>query len=250
MMADPQTDFEADRSSAASSGRFSGGDASSQSFVVRSFAWMFVGLALSAGIAAWFAANGNTAAYFEDHPLVFVGLLLAELGIVAGLGLGMRRIGAQTAAFLFCLFAGINGLVFSIVFSLYTSAEIAPAFAAAAGMFGAMVLYGYFTKRDLDSLGSLLFMGFVGLLLALLFNLIWASTALYWLTTLGGVAIFAGMTAWNVQKLKEMGAERSGVEAENMAIFGALLLCLEFANLFLYMLRFFGGPGGPGGSNS
>lgn len=83
--------------------------------------------------------------------------------------------------FLSCLFAGINGLVFSIVFSLCTSAEVAPAFAAAGGMFGAMVLYGYFTKRDLESLGSLLFMGFVGLLLAMLFNLIWASTTLYWL---------------------------------------------------------------------
>jgi FtsH-binding integral membrane protein len=243
-------DLGQDHETPVRAGSSSSVDADPQSFVVRSFGWMFVGLALSAGVAAWFAANGDTATYFEDHPLVFVGLLLAELGIVAGLGLGVRRIGAQTATFLFCLFAGINGLVFSVVFSLYTSAQIAPAFAAAAGMFGAMVLYGYFTKRDLDSFGSLLFMGFVGLLLALLFNLIWASTTLYWLTTFGGVTIFAGMAAWNVQKLKEMGAERSGVEAENLAIFGALLLCLEFANLFLYMLRLFGGSGGPGGSSS
>lgn len=203
---------------------------------------MFCGLVLSAGVAAWFAA-GDAGAYFEDHPLVFVGLLVATIGLMAAIGLGVSRLSAQVAAFLYFLFVAINGVLLSVVFDAYTSAEIAPAFLAAAGMFGVAALYGSRTERDLGDLRSFVFIGFWGFFFAFWLNLIFASSALYWLVTFAGVAIFLAMTAITSQKLAELGAQRSGVEAENLAVFGALLLYLELLNAFLYLLRFSGGRG-------
>lgn len=225
----------------------SGGDeAAARSFLARTFGWMFVGLALSGAIAAWFAASGDTAAYFEDHLGVFLALIVAEVAIIAMTGLGMQRISAQTATTLYCLFAGINGVLFSVVFSVATTADVAPAFLAAAAMFGGAALYGDTTKRDISSSGFLIVMAFGGLMAAALLNAFFASDALYWLVTFAGVLIFAAMTAWTVQALKQMGVERSGGEAENAAIFGAILLSLEFLNILLYALRFFQGSGGGG----
>lgn len=216
-----------------------GSGAAAKSFVARTFGWMFIGLGLSAVVAAWFAANGDTVAYFEDHLGVFVGLLVAEFALILAIGLGIGRIGAQAATFLYCLWSGVNGVLLSVVFSAYTSAEIAPAFAASAGMFGTAALYGYLTEQDLGSLRGLLVMGLSGLILATFINVFVASSGLYWLTTFAGIAIFLAMAAYTVQGIEQMGAERSGSEAENAAIFGALLLSLEFLNVFLYVLRFF-----------
>jgi uncharacterized protein len=213
-------------------------------FLVRTFGWMFVGLSLTAAVALIFASGGDAPDYFEANPGVFVALLIAEIALVAILGLGMRRLGTQVAAFLYCLFAGVSGVLFGVVFDLYTSAQIAPAFAIAALMYGGAAAYGGLTRRDLGQLGSLLFLAGLGLLLALIFNLFWPSNGMYWLTTLGGVAIFSGMTAWTVQSLKEFAVGRDARETETAAIFGAVLLSLEFLNLLLYVLRFFG-PGGP-----
>lgn len=200
-----------------------------RSFVVRTYGWMLCGLVLSAGVAAWLAA-GNAGAYFEDHPLVFVALLVATIGLMAAIGLGVDRLSAQVAAFLYFLFVAINGVVLSVVFDAYTSAEIAPAFLAAAGMFGVAALYGYRTERDLGDLRSFVFIGFWGFFFAFWLNLVFASSALYWLVTFAGVALFLAMTMITSQKLAELGAQRSGVEAENLAVFGALLLYLELCS--------------------
>jgi FtsH-binding integral membrane protein len=219
-------------------------DEAQRSFLVRTFGWMFVGLGLTAAVALIFSSTGNAADYFEANPGVYVALLVAEIVLVGVLGLGMRRLGTQTAAFLYCLFAGVSGVLFGVVFDLYTAAQIAPAFAIAALMYGGAAAYGGLTRRDLGDLGSLLFLGGLGLLLALIFNIFWPSNGMYWLTTLGGVAIFTGMTAWTVQSLKDFAAGRDDRETENAAIYGAVLLSLEFLNVLLYALRFFG-PGGP-----
>lgn len=214
-----------------------------RSFVIRTYGWMCAGLLLSGGIAVWFAA-GDSAGYFEDHPLTFVLLLVALIGLMAAIGLGVNRLSAQVAAFLYFLFVAINGVVFSVVFDAYTSAQIAPAFFAAAAMFAVAAAYGYFTERDLGDLRSLVFIGFWGMVFAFWLNLLFASGALYWIVTFGGVAVFLLMTAITSQKLVEVGAERSGVEAENMAVFGALLLYLELLVALLYLLRFSGSNSG------
>ncbi len=220
-----------------------GEEAAAQSFLARTFGWMFVGLGLSAAVAAILAANGDTAAYFEDHLGVFFALIVAEVAIVAVIGLRTRTLHPQLATTLYCLFAGINGALFSIVFSVATSAEVAPAFAAAAAMFGAAALYGYTTRRDIGSYGFLIAMALGGLLIATFISAVFRAGGLSWLVTYAGIAVFIAMTAWTVQGLKQMGVERSSREAENTAIFGAILLSLEFLNLLLYALRLFNGRG-------
>lgn len=225
-----------------------GEEAAAQSFLARTFGWMFVGLGLSAAVAAILAGGADTAAYFEAHLGAFAALVFAEVAIIAVIGLQTDRLHPQVATTLYCLFAGINGALFSIVFSVATSAQVAPAFAAAAGMFGVAALYGYTTGRDIGSSGFLIVMALGGVLIASFISVFAASSALSWLVTLGGIAVFMAMTAWTVQDLKRLGVERSGAAAENTAIFGAILLSLELLNLVLYALRALngGGQGGPG----
>jgi uncharacterized protein len=229
---------------AESSGARSRADAG-RAFLIRTYVWMAVGLGLSGGVAAWFSASADVATYFEDNPLVFAGLLLAELGLMVGLGLGLRRIGEQTAVFLYCLFVAINGVVLAVVFDVYSSAEIVPAFLACAGMFGAMAIYGARTQRDLRRFGPSLFMASMGVLFALLFNLFWRGGDLSWLVSFGAVALFAAMTAWTTQALESFGAEQADAETEKLAVFGALLLYLMLINMVIFVLRG-GRPGGPG----
>ncbi len=155
---------------------------------------------------------------------MFAGLLLTGL-VAAAIGL-------------FFLYAGLNGVLFSFVFELYTKQSIFTAFLVAAAMFGAMAAWGYFTDRDLSGLGSILLMALVGLIVATVVNVFVANDALYWVTTYAGVLIFALLTAYDMQKLKRYG--EAGGDEERRAIQGALALYLDFINLFLYLLRIFG----------
>lgn len=212
-----------------------------QSFLTSVFAWMFVGLGLTAGIAGYVAASNDMLAWFEDNPLVFFGLLIAEIGLVIGISWGINRISYQVAVFLFALYAAMNGFTLSIILEVYTTASIVSAFAVAAGMFGAMAAYGYVTKRDLSGLGSILFMGLIGVIIGMFVNIIWANSILYWFVTFAGVLVFCGLTAYDMQKLKEIGS--SGMDegtAQKASIVGALSLYLDFINLFLLLLRVFG----------
>jgi FtsH-binding integral membrane protein len=131
----------------------------------------------------------------------------------------------------------------SIIFAVYTTASIAGTFFVTAGMFGAMAAIGWITKRDLSSLGSILFMALIGLILASIVNIFVANEALYWIITYAGVAIFCGLTAYDMQKIKKI--QESGVDAyseqgKKAAVMGALALYLDFINLFLFLLRIFG----------
>jgi len=212
-----------------------------QSFVTSVFGWMSLGLALTAGIAAYVAASGDMLAWFEDHQLAYFGMLIAELALVVAISAGINRISYSVAVFLFALFAALNGFTLSIILEIYTSASIASAFVVSAGMFGGMAAYGYVTKRDLSSLGSILFMGLIGVILGSIVNLFWANSILYWFVTFAGVLIFCGLTAYDMQKIKRIG--ESGIEGESAqkaSILGALSLYLDFINLFLFMLRILG----------
>jgi FtsH-binding integral membrane protein len=212
-----------------------------QSFMTSVFAWMFLGLALTAGVAAYVAASGDMLAWFDQHSLAFIVLLFVEIGLVVAISAGIGRMPYQLAVFLFALYAAMNGFTLSIILEIYTTGSIASAFVVSAGMFGAMATYGYVTGRDLSSLRSILFMGLIGVILGSIVNIFWANSVLYWFVTFAGVLVFCGLTAYDMQKLKQIGS--SGLDeatAQKASIIGALSLYLDFINLFLFMLRIFG----------
>jgi len=154
----------------------------------------------------------------------------------------IQKFSAQTAGILFTVYAGLNGVIFSTLFLAYTSSSIAATFFITAGVFGATALYGWTTKADLSSIGSLCFMGLIGIIIASIVNIFLRSTMFEYIISYLGVAIFIGLTAYDMQQLKIMNA-KGFQDSESMAkisILGALKLYLDFINLFLFLLRLFG----------
>ncbi|HXV03798.1 MAG TPA: Bax inhibitor-1/YccA family protein [Gaiellaceae bacterium] len=213
-----------------------------RSFLTRVMGWMFTGLAIT-GVIAWaFGTSEDAVAWFDDHIWVFLVLIVAQFVAVAGLSLRIQHMSPPVAAAVFLGYSALNGLTFSIIFSVYTTTSIAGAFFVTSAMFGALALYGWRTKRDLSSVGSIAFMALIGLILASVVNLFWANGALYWITTYAGVAIFAALTAYDMQKIKQLNVRgNAGTDDDKReAILGALALYLDFINLFLFILRIFG----------
>jgi FtsH-binding integral membrane protein len=149
-----------------------------QSFLASVFGWMVLGLALTAGIAAYVAASTDMIQWFEDNQIAFFVLLFAQLGLVIAISAGINKISYSVAVFMFAAYAALNGFLFSVLLSVYTTSSIAGAFAVSAGMFGSMAAYGYITKRDLSGMRSILFMGLIGLLIGLVVNMFWANSTL------------------------------------------------------------------------
>jgi FtsH-binding integral membrane protein len=213
-----------------------------RSFLTRVMGWMFAGLAIT-GVIAWaLGTSEDTVAWFDDHPWIFIALIVAQLVLVAGLSFRIQNLSPQVAGAVFLGYSALNGLTFSMIFAVYTTTSIAGAFFVTSAMFGALALYGWTTKRDLSSVGSIAFMALIGLILASVVNLFWANGALYWITTYAGVAIFAALTAYDMQKIKELNLRgNTGTDDDKReAILGALALYLDFVNLFLFILRIFG----------
>jgi uncharacterized protein len=206
----------------------------------RVFVWMALGLLVTAGIAA-FVSVSPLFQILAGQPLIFLVLMVAELGLVIGLSWGINRIQPATAILLFFLYAILNGLTFSVLFVIYTLGSVATTFFATAALFGVMSVLGYTTKMDLSRLGSLLFMGLIGLIIAMLVNVFWANTILGWVVTFAGILIFLGLTFYDTQRIKRMTATALQQGDENvlarMGILGALSLYLDFINLFLFILR-------------
>ncbi|MBM4359118.1 MAG: Bax inhibitor-1/YccA family protein, partial [Deltaproteobacteria bacterium] len=176
------------------------------------------------------------------NPVVFYGLLFAELVMVWTFSSLVRRVGALAAGALFLSYAVVNGLTLSVIFLVYTRTSIATTFFVTGGTFAAMSAYGYLTKRDLSGLGHFAMMGLIGLVLGSLVNLFLKSPMLYWLTTFAGVIVFTGLVAYDTQKIKELNViGNAGTDEDHKeAIHGALILYLDFVNLFLYLLRILG----------
>ncbi|HIQ37689.1 MAG TPA: Bax inhibitor-1/YccA family protein [Desulfocapsa sulfexigens] len=212
-------------------------------FLAKVFNWMSIGLGLT-GVIAWFTASSGLAAQLVQGPMFMI-LLFAELGLVFYLSARIEKIQPGTATGLFLGYAALNGLTLSMIFLRYTGSSIAATFFITAGMFGAMAVYGLVTKRDLSGMGSFLFMGLIGIIIASVVNIFLKSSSLYWAISLIGVFVFVGLTAYDVQKIKRMGEEGIMQQGEGAiqkgAIMGALTLYLDFINLFLMLLRFFGG---------
>ncbi len=212
-------------------------------FLAKVFNWMAIGLGLT-GIVAYFTAQSGLAAAIVSTPLFFV-LIIAELGMVIYLSVRIEKIQPGTATGLFVGYSVLNGLTLSAIFLAYTKASIGGTFLITAGMFGAMAVYGLVTKRDLSGMGSFMFMGLIGIILASIVNIFLKSSSLYWTISVIGVLVFVGLTAYDVQKIKNMGEQGIMEQGESAvrkgAILGALALYLDFINLFLMLLRFFGG---------
>ena len=212
-------------------------------FLAKVFNWMAMGLGLT-GIIAWMTASSGLAKSIVASP-VFMILIFVELGMVFYLSARINKIQSGTATGLFLGYAVLNGLTLSTIFLAYTTASIGGTFLITSGMFGAMAVYGTVTKRDLSGMGSFLFMGLIGIIIASVVNFFMQSSTLYWAISFIGVLVFVGLTAYDVQKIKNMGEQGIMEQGEDAiqkgAIIGALALYLDFINLFLMLLRFFGG---------
>jgi len=211
-----------------------------RAFIRGTYGWMFGGLLLTTLAALWVVGSPAMQALVLGNSIVMIGLIIVELAIVFFLSLRITKMTAATAASAFLVYSFLNGLTLSVIFWAYSRASIGTAFLTAAGMFGAMAVYGLVTKRDLTSWGSFFFMGLIGIILCALVNIFLHSSGLSFVISILGVFVFLGLTAWDNQKLKAM-ATVTGPVQENLSVLGALALYLDFINLFLFLLRLFGG---------
>jgi FtsH-binding integral membrane protein len=201
------------------------------------YAWMAAGLGVTAAVAWWVSTQPDVMhAIFSGGMLL--GLFIAQLALVFIVSSAVQRIGPGMATVLFLIYAGLNGLTLSGIFLIYAHALIASAFVVTAAMFGAMSLYGFVTKRDLTSLGAFLFMGLIGIIIASIVSIFWHPTILTVLINYLGAFIFIGLTAYDTQRLKAMAiqTQNDGRMAARLSVTGALMLYLDFLNLFLFIL--------------
>src|SRR3954454_6416724 len=217
------------------------GAVSDTAFVRSVFAWMFGGLVVT-GVVSGILTNTLSHEFLTDTGMpVFIGALILELIVVIVLVAALNKLSAAMATTAFMFYAALNGFTFAFIFGLYTTESVFTAFFVTAGMFGVMALIGWTTKVDLSKLGVILIMALVGLLLATVVNLFLASSTVYWITTYALVVVFAGLTAYDMQKIKRFNTAGMDEEGRQKAsIFGALALYLDFVNLFLLFLRIFG----------
>lgn len=207
--------------------------------MIKVYAWMFLGLMVSA-LSAIITVS-TPLGYLVYNPISLIILVLVEVGMVWFLSARVIHMNYSTAAGIFVAYSAINGLTLSLIFYRYTLGSIFYVFFITALFFGAMSVYGAVTKQDLTSIGSFLVMGLIGVLLASIVNIFLASSTLYWIISYAGVAVFLGLTAYDVQKIKRYHGALAGTARENnVAILGALQLYLDFINLFLFILRILG----------
>lgn len=202
---------------------------------------MAVALAVT-GLVSFFAANSPAFQqfYITNRWFIWV-LMLATLAIPLGIGAGIQRLSTGTATLLFYVYAVLNGLWLTPIFWVYTATSIAKTFFITAGTFGAMSIYGYTTGEDLSKMGKILTMALIGLFIAMIVNIFARSSAMEWIISIVGVLLFVGLTAWDTQKIKNLAQMMPYDQVGRLATLGALNLYLDFINLFLFLLRIFGG---------
>jgi FtsH-binding integral membrane protein len=210
---------------------------SRRAFMSRVYGWMFAGLWITGVMALYTVSNE---ALLKTVVSYFMPLLGLELGLAFVLSLVARRLPGMVAGLLFIAYAALSGMTLSLIFFVYTAGSIAQAFFMTAGAFGAMSLYGTVTKKDLSGWGAFLFMGLVGVVFAGIVNIFISSDMLGFVTACASVIVFAGLTAYDTQKLREMHASTGYSSAATVSIIGAFTLYLDFINLFLALLRLFG----------
>jgi len=222
-----------------------------KNFMANVFAYMFMALGVSALFAYLFSTNLELLQYLVSstgrglNALGYI-VMFAPLGFVLLMSFGYQRLSAPVLVLLFVIYSALNGITFSFILLTYTSGTVLACFLSAAAMFGLMAFMGYTTKQDLTKFGRILFMGLIGIIVASIINLFMGSSSLDYLISFLGVMIFTGLTAYDVQKLKNIGAgiqyaDVPASDVKKISILGALNLYLDFINLFLFLLRLFGG---------
>jgi hypothetical protein len=213
-------------------------------FLAKVFNWMAIGLGITAMVAFLVAHSANAQNLIFGNKILFYGLIFGELGLVIYLSARISHISARRATVLFLGYSALNGATLSAILLLYTATSVAGTFITAAGMFGAMAIYGTVTKKDLSGMGSFMFMGLIGMIIASVVNIFMGSSMVSWVISAIGVVVFTGLTAYDVQKISKYGAggimDSGEAAIKKGAIMGALTLYLDFINLFLSLLRLMG----------
>jgi FtsH-binding integral membrane protein len=217
-------------------------DVALRSYMLSVYNYMASGVLLTGIVALLFANSGYAATILAGPGLVKYVIMLSPLAFVMVLSFGINRLSAGTAQLLFWAFAAVMGLSLASIFLLYTGTSIAESFFGTAAGFAGLSLLGYTTKRDLSAFGTFLVMGLVGLLIAVVINLFLQSSAMQLVISAAGVLIFAGLTAYDTQRIKNLYSEVAGTEmVGKTVIMGALSLYLDFVNLFMFVLQLTGG---------
>ena len=206
------------------------------------YVWMTLALVITGVTAYGVATSPGLMMAIATNKLLFWGLIIAEFGLVVAISAAINKLSLTTATLLFVLYSVINGATLSFIFAIYTMSSIASVFFITAGTFAVMAVIGYTTKKDLTSMGKILFMALIGIIIATIVNIFLKSTGLQMIVSYLGVLIFVGLTAYDSQKIKQMllMAPDAGEGTQKIALLGALSLYLDFVNLFIYLLRIFG----------
>lgn len=207
-------------------------------YMTKVYGWMFLGLALTGGVAGIVASNDALLRAAYNFRLLFI---IGTFLMVGFLALRVHKMSVLTATAVFLGYSALNGLTFGVLFSMFTTGSLLTVFGITAGNFGIMTVIGYVTKQDLTSFGRIMMMGLIGIILASVVNFFAGSTTLYWLISYAGVAIFLGLVAYDTQKIKAYALMEREEDRRKGAIMGALTLYLDFINLFIFLLRLFGG---------
>lgn len=221
-------------------------------FMANVFLWMFVALGISALCAYLFASSNTLLSLLytqTERGMSMSGfgylVMFAPIGFVLLMSFGYTRLSSVALAGLFLVYAAVMGMSLSVILLIYTAGSVLTCFISASAMFGVMAILGYTTEKDLTSFGRILTMGLFGIIIASVVNFFFQSPGLYYIISFIGVAVFTGLTAYDVQKLKRIGAgmeygDVSANDTSKLAVMGALSLYLDFINLFLMLLRLFG----------
>jgi len=223
--------------------KITAGERSFPALMRKVYTWMTLALVITAFTAYGVANSPAMLQLIFGNSLVMWGLIIAELALVFIVSGMINRLSLTTATLLFILYSVLNGATLSVIFLAYSTTIIAKTFFVTAATFGAMSVFGYLTKRDLSSVGRLMLMALIGLIIATIVNVFVKSNGLDLIITYIGVLIFVGLTAYDTQRIKQMALTADGMDegVQKMALMGALSLYLDFINLFLYLLRIFGG---------
>jgi hypothetical protein len=211
-------------------------------YISKVFSWMFVGLAVTAFISFAVSNSYGFLMFMAQNIVLFYGLMIGEVILVAVLSRRIMKMRFGTAFGMFLLYAAVNGITFAFIFVAYAQETIWNTFLITAVTFGAMALYGRFTRTDLTQFRSVLFMGLIGVVVLSIVNIFLNSSPLGWIISIVGLFVFLGLTAYDTQKLKGYYYATDGQAAlrQNLGVMGALSLYLDFINLFLMLLRLFG----------
>lgn len=213
-----------------------------KSFLPRVYLWMVAALLVTAAVAWTVAQSPTLTQFFFSNRLITIALFVGQISLVVALSAAISKLSPAVAALLFFGYAALTGIVFSGIFLAFTQTSIASTFVATAGMFGVMSIVGLTTGMDLTKVGNIAFMALIGIIIASLINFFLQSEALYWVISIVGVLIFVVLIARDTQKLKDMAlkTDANSEQGQKSSFMGALILYLDFINLFLFLLRIFG----------